>query len=247
VAYQWEFGDGQTSIEAEPTHTYAAGGSYIARVNFLDAHNHPGIVVQGVYISPTNVPPVSNFSLLSVSGNTVTLRDLSYDPDYNTCGHAGPGKIRISYWNYYEGGLTIEEPINLTDSSSNQEYASTIASSNVYSVTHQVWDNQNALVYTTGRALVRVPADANSINISGRITRSDGTPFPDLRVSITGISVSQYNYPKTDSEGYYHIMGFPPGCYTLAPWYDNNNTYTFTPGSSTICASTTDANFVASP
>lgn len=241
ISYLWDFGDGQTSTEVSPSHTYASAGSYVVQVEIRDADNHPGSAGTGVFIQNVNLAPVPYFSLVSVSGNTVTLRDLSRDPDYNLCGHSGPGQIRI-YWNL-TGSLTTLTPINLTDLPSNQDIAYTYAASGINVVRHQVMDNQNVWASSTGRATVRVPADASSINISGRITHTDGTPFPGATVFIQGLASNRY--PITDAQGYFQILGFAPGCYTIGP--NAITGYTFTPSSATVCTSTTSANFVASP
>ena len=36
--YNWQFGDGNTSSQAAPSHTYAAAGSYNATLTVTDAH-----------------------------------------------------------------------------------------------------------------------------------------------------------------------------------------------------------------
>ena len=39
LTYAWDFGDGTTSTAANPTHTYAAAGSYTVRLTVSDGVN----------------------------------------------------------------------------------------------------------------------------------------------------------------------------------------------------------------
>jgi predicted CxxxxCH...CXXCH cytochrome family protein len=67
-----------------------------------------------------NAYPTVAFAV-SVDGYTVTLTDQSYDLDYNTCGHEGPGRARIAWG---DGSTEIYE-FDLTDTPSGQQFSHT--------------------------------------------------------------------------------------------------------------------------
>jgi len=51
VSYLWDFGDGITSTEAEPTHTYAASGEYEVTLTATDANGNSNSITQLVVVS----------------------------------------------------------------------------------------------------------------------------------------------------------------------------------------------------
>jgi cytochrome c len=55
VSYLWEFGDGQTSTEADPTHTYRSSGQYIAVLTVTDSEGRTGRA--GVTVTVGNTAP----------------------------------------------------------------------------------------------------------------------------------------------------------------------------------------------
>ena len=50
AGYQWEFGDGATSTESDPAHTYAAAGTYTVRLTATDAYGLSDTVAQQVTV-----------------------------------------------------------------------------------------------------------------------------------------------------------------------------------------------------
>ena len=77
-AWLWNFGDGQTSTERNPTHTYAAQGSYTVT---LRATNEKGFDDSGgKNIIVTSAAPVADFTIVPSTagcGQTVTFADTS--------------------------------------------------------------------------------------------------------------------------------------------------------------------------
>ena len=51
VGHRWEFGDGATSTESDPTHTYAAPGTYNVRLTVTDDQGLTGTTTQQVTVS----------------------------------------------------------------------------------------------------------------------------------------------------------------------------------------------------
>lgn len=243
VSYQWDFGDGQTSTEAEPSHIYAAAGTYTVRVNFMDAGNHPGSALTSVVVQSGNMLPVTDASI-AISGYTAALTDLSYDPDYDQCGHSGPGKIVILWGNL---NARTEQAIDLTDTPSNQIFSYTYpARAGIYLVSHYVSDNATTTLSLSSKTQIKLPAPADGINISGRLTRlTDGAPVWN---KIMWLKVNGVNslYATTNPQGYYHFFGVAPGCYTVAPQAITGAT--FSPVvSAPVCAENSAVDFTITP
>ncbi len=241
VSYLWSFGDGQTSTEAEPSHTYASAGTYSINLNMLDADSHPSSTITiAVIVASVNVPPLTDMSI-SVSGYTATLTDLSSDSDYNQCNHSGAGFITILWGN---GAARTDQSINLTDVPSNQVYSYTYpTTATTRLVSHYVKDNANTgAASLSSKTQIKVPAPAEGISISGRLTRvSDGAPLYNKIVWLK-INGSNFLYATTNPQGYYRFFSVDPACYTVEPAAISG--YTFNPAISTpICTSSSDVSF----
>ncbi|PKL62972.1 MAG: hypothetical protein CVV31_03000 [Methanomicrobiales archaeon HGW-Methanomicrobiales-2] len=81
TSWTWDFGDGETSTEQSPAHTYATAGTYTVSLNATNAagsntHTEAGYIT----VSAAPVLPVANFSADPTSGTaplTVTFTDTS--------------------------------------------------------------------------------------------------------------------------------------------------------------------------
>lgn len=62
TSWSWDFGDGNTSVEQNPTHTYAAAGTYDVSLT-VDGPQGPASVTKTAYITATDVVPVHVFSV----------------------------------------------------------------------------------------------------------------------------------------------------------------------------------------
>jgi len=137
TGWSWDFGDGNTSIARNPTHTYASGGSYSVSLTVTDddgatdTHTAP---VQAVDPPETaNNPPTAAFTS-TVNGLTVVFTDQSSDTD---------GIIEGRNWDFGDGsGTTAQNPTH------------TYAANGTYTVTLTVIDDDQAAV--TATATVRV-------------------------------------------------------------------------------------------
>lgn len=83
LTYSWDFGDGASSTAPNPTHTYAANGSYTARLTISDGELS---ATDTVTITPGNSPPTANIAApLDESGyragDTIELRGSASDPE----------------------------------------------------------------------------------------------------------------------------------------------------------------------
>ncbi len=97
-SYLWDFGDGSTATEANPTHTYTAGGEYVAVLTVTDNAGAQTSQTVRVDAHKPNQAPVAVAKALPSSGPApldVTLTAAgSYDPD---------GVIGNYKWVFHDG------------------------------------------------------------------------------------------------------------------------------------------------
>lgn len=84
VSYAWDFGDGASSTEANPVHTYAAEGSYSVSLTVVDAEGQQNTTSQIVTISLTDIDvEVLSASKLRSGSATVQLLVSGADGEVN--------------------------------------------------------------------------------------------------------------------------------------------------------------------
>jgi hypothetical protein len=81
VAYAWSFGDGGTSTDASPSHSYTApGGTFTVSVAVTDNDGASATISRSLTVSAYNLAPTVAFSTTCV-GLTCKFTDESTDPD----------------------------------------------------------------------------------------------------------------------------------------------------------------------
>jgi len=238
ISYYWTFGDGtvETQGSSPVLHTYAGPGPYTASVRGRDSkyHLYASTITQ-IWPAQTNSSPVVNETVI-VDRYTVTLTDLSTDPDYNTCDHSGNGQIKVSWGT--TGYVDTVPNASLSSLPTNTVIARTFSSSTSMNVVHSVTDNAGT---TAGRVIqVNVPGP---ITISGTVRNSIGTAFSGVTVILKTIGGSALVTATTDSSGTYSLSrSWVDDCYLVQPLKTG---YTFSPATQTICNNTNSANFQA--
>ncbi len=93
ASYAWDFGDGTTSEEVNPVHTYSSGtSSYRVRLTSTSPFGCPHILEKPNYIT-VYPPPAADFDVLP--GNVINI------PDYRfTFRNAGKGDIKTWNWDF---------------------------------------------------------------------------------------------------------------------------------------------------
>ena len=136
----WNFGDGQTSITASPSHTYTASGTYTVQLTVTDNQGATNSVSHTVTV---NRPPVAAFSS-SCSGLTCSFTSTSSDPD---------GSISSYSWNFGDG-----------QTSTAQNPSHPYGAGGTYTVTLTVTDNRGATNSVQHSVTVTPPNTAPVVN-----------------------------------------------------------------------------------
>src|SRR5439155_202679 len=98
-AYSWTFGDGATSTSLNPSHTYAAGGTYTVGLTVTDNQGGTATTSPGVTVTQPNQPPTAAFTS-SCSGLTCSFTSTSSDPD---------GSISAYSWTFGDGATSTSQ------------------------------------------------------------------------------------------------------------------------------------------
>lgn len=230
--YSWDFGDGQISTEEKPVHVYSISGTYTVNLTVRDAKGNRAAAASTVTPKLTQNQGPTAAKQVTVVGYTVTLTDLSTDPDSNTCGRTGPGKVSVNWSNAAE-----TRPVDLSDTPSNQVFTRTYSVNGSYTVRHSVTDN-GGLAATSPNVTVTVPS---TYSASGAVTKN-GAAAAGARINFYRPDGTLFKYVSTNTSGNWTATGLIGGiCYTVTPSYSAN---TFTPASQTVCAASTNVDFI---
>src|SRR5690606_20233735 len=72
-SWSWDFGDGESSTLAHPTHTYAKEGEYIVTLTAIgELGSKPKVVQQGIIIELFD--PIANFSYLASTADPLEIK-----------------------------------------------------------------------------------------------------------------------------------------------------------------------------
>jgi PKD repeat protein len=124
--WSWNFGDGSTSTLQNPSHTYAAVGTYTVSLTVTDSDGLTGTTTRSVPAGPH--PPTADFSW-TANELAVNFTDTSSDPD---------GTVEAWSWDFGDGATsTLQNP------------AHTYAVDGSYVVTLTTWDNEGLTGTTT--------------------------------------------------------------------------------------------------
>ena len=136
ASYSWTFGDGGTSTVQNPSHSYAAAGSYTVTLTVTDNQGATNAVSHGVTVTAANQAPTANFTF-SCSGLGCNFTSTSSDPD---------GTIASYSWTFGDGGTsTVQNPSH------------SYAAGGSYTATLRVTDNQGAASTTTSKTVTVTP------------------------------------------------------------------------------------------
>ena len=123
-AISWDFGDGATSIEQNPLHTYSAAGNYTVNLTAANANDTDSKLTTITVLEQEQsvaVIPVANFTVNVTSGNsplTVQFTDLSENAESRN-------------WDFGDGGNSTEQnPVHTYSSAGNYRVALVVSNGN---------------------------------------------------------------------------------------------------------------------
>ncbi|PLW94298.1 MAG: hypothetical protein C0592_03275 [Marinilabiliales bacterium] len=134
IGYTWDFGDGNGSTDTDPTHIYAAPGSYNVTLIAIDSKGCIDSISHTVIVSP---PPIANFSadtaclgyptsftdLSTVTFGTIVYWDWNFGDGIGSSNLQNPTYIYGDSGTYYVT-LIVETNIGCTDTISLPIYVS---------------------------------------------------------------------------------------------------------------------------
>jgi PKD repeat protein len=175
VAYEWDFGDGNTASGQTTTHTFATAGTYTVALTVTDDEGMTGATSQSVTVSDgSNQAPTAAFGA-APSGLAVDFTDQSTDSDGSVVGWD---------WDFGDG-----------NSSTSQHPSHTYAAAGTYTVTLTVTDDQGASDTTSAGVTV---TDSGS---GAHVGDLDGSSADDGRGWIATVTVDVHDSAELPVEG----------------------------------------------
>jgi PKD repeat protein len=183
-ATAWTFGDGATSTEANPVHTYAvtAATEFTVTLTVTDNEGATGVTSQTFTIDPTaaNIAPTASF-VPWCYGESCIFTSKSTD--------AAPGKIVNYAWSFGDGATAQWD--NWTFPAHLESHVYAISAPTKITVTLTVTDNEGATaVATQTLTLTPLPPAVQGCTTSGRIVECvlDIPQRSTLKLKLLGVN-----------------------------------------------------------
>ena len=162
IRYLWDFGDGTTSVEKNPIHTYQNEGIYSVQLNVVSVLGGQGIATKSNYITVSK-QEITTFFYVSpkVGISKETALNLSLTPTTFRFVDQTDGDISQRYWIFSGNGTIDDIPVT------NQSYQEN--NSNIHEVEF-VYDKPNS--YTPGLMLVLENSNSKKAFLSENIVVS---------------------------------------------------------------------------
>ena len=112
VRYLWDFGDGGTSLEKSPIHTYLTEGLYTVKLNVVTSLGAQGVVTKKNYIEVNNDESLPFFYVDSITEpySVATATELSKDPKEFLFVDQSDGDVVQRNWVFGDGQtMTVED------------------------------------------------------------------------------------------------------------------------------------------
>ena len=117
VRFLWDFGDGGSSLEKNPTHTYLAEGEYTVKLNVVSSTGAQGVVTKKRYIVVDNDESVPFFYVDSISNpfSVETATKMAVDPKEFLFVDQTDGDVTQRNWVFGDGATTTIEDSDFHD------------------------------------------------------------------------------------------------------------------------------------
>jgi PKD repeat protein len=102
IRFLWDFGDGSTSDEKSPTHTYLQEGDYTVQLNMVMSTGAQGSVIKTDYIKVSETEVTPFFYAKEISSNTTSHTAVYEFVDQTD------GDIKARYWVFGDGISILE-------------------------------------------------------------------------------------------------------------------------------------------
>ncbi len=164
ASYSWDFGDGGSSSQANPSHLYNSAGQYTARLTVRDDDGATASASVQITVTAPNQPPSANLTATPTSGHaplTVAFVGSGTDPD---------GTVTSYSWAFGDGlGSTQQSPTH------------TYSTAGTYTATLTVRDDAGATASKSIQITVQPPNQPPSLTAEASPLRG----APPLTVSFT--------------------------------------------------------------
>ncbi len=201
VAWTWDFGDGNTSSERNPTHYYEKSGRYNVTLRVVDRGGMENITVKEIVIS--NLPPVAIFKFQPENPHSLTLIE------FNASGSTDKdGSITNYTWNMGDG--TTKSGVMITHKYSKP---------GTYEVTLTVVDDEgDESTYTATVKVDNRAPEANFVITPENPKEGEKINFTDLSSDLDG-EIVEWRWDFGDgtisyNEDVVHVYN-KPGEYTV--------------------------------
>ena len=187
-SYSWNFGDGNTSTEQNPSHLYTSNGTYTVLLSVTDNDGTSSSAQKIVTVNAQggNTPPVPSFDYSPSSpapGDEITF-DASASTDAD-------GIIELYRWDWNSDG-------NYDDEYTSPDAVHTWYESGEYNVTLQVKDNNgSANTYTlaiyvgeSGNAELKISSGTSDVSMEAGKEKSITFEIKCFNGTVSGVTVS---------------------------------------------------------
>ncbi len=211
VGWNWAFGDGNVSSSQNPSHLYAAEGTFQVSLTVTDDDGATANDTQGVTVfAAPNVPPVAGFSS-NINGLTVNFSDTSSDSD---------GTIASWSWDFGD-----------SSGSSSQSPAHSYAAGGTYTVSLTVLDDDGASNMTSQQVTVVEPPNVPPVADFTFNATDLSVSFTDTSSDSDG-SIASWSWDFGDTGG--SSAQNPNHTYAATGSYDVSLTVTDNDGDSNL-------------
>ena len=112
IRFLWDFGDGTTSVEKSPIHTYQNEGIYTVKLNIITSLGAQGVVTKTNYITVDEEEKPAFFYVTPREGySRETAASLDIEPTTFTFVDQTDGDITQRYWIFDGAGFSDDLPI----------------------------------------------------------------------------------------------------------------------------------------